>query len=103
MLKIMPVSLEFMRGILGFIGIGCAFMLGRSLVAVQRGWQKQSKLIGWAIRVLLCLGAVAFRHPVDAADIVVWSLSAVAFGVGLWESSRPRKEENLTKAIFPDQ
>jgi hypothetical protein len=103
MLKIMPVSLEFMRGILGFIGIGCAFMLGRSVVAVQRGWQKQSKLIGWAIRVLLCLGAVAFRHSVDAAAIVVWSFSAIAFGVGLWETSRHRKEEDLTKTIFPGE
>ncbi len=103
MLTIMPVSLEFMRGILGFIGIGCAFMLGRSVVAVQRGLQKQSKLVGWAIRVLLCLGAVAFRHSVDAADMVVWSLSAVAFGVAVWESSRPQKAEDLTKTIFPDQ
>ena len=103
MLKIMPVSLEFMRGILGFIGIGCAFMLGRSVIAVQRGWQKQSKLIGWVIRVLLCLGVVAFRHFVDAADIVVWSLSAIAFGTGLWESSRPKKEEDLTKTIFPNE
>ena len=103
MLKIMPVSLEFMRGILGFIGIGCAYMLGRSVVAVQKGWQKQSKLVGWAIRVLLCLGAVAFRHAVDAADIAVWSLSALAFGVSVWESSRPQKEENLAKTMFPDQ
>jgi len=103
MLTIMPVSLEFMRGILGFIGIGCAFMMGQSVVAVQRGSQKQSKLIGWAIRVLLCLGAVAFRHSVDAADIAVWSLSALAFGLAVWESSRPKKEEDLTKTIFHDQ
>ncbi|SPE36505.1 conserved membrane hypothetical protein [Candidatus Sulfopaludibacter sp. SbA3] len=99
----MPVSLEFMRGILGFIGIGCAFMLGRSTVAVRKGRQKQSTLIGWAIRVLLCLGAVAFRHAVDAADILVWSFSAVAFGVALWESSREKKEEDLTKAMFPEE
>lgn len=78
-------------------------MLGRSVVAVRSGLQKQSKLVGWAIRVLLCLGAVAFRHAVDAADIVVWSLSAVAFGLAVWESSRPRKEEDLTKTIFPGQ
>lgn len=103
MLKMMPVSLEFMRGILGFIGIGCAFMLGRSVVTVRRGVQKQSTLIGWAIRVLLCLGAVAFRHSLDAADIVVWSLSAIAFGSGLWESSRPRKEEDLSRTIFPNE
>ena len=103
MLKMMPVSLEFMRGILGFIGIGCAYMLGRSAVAVRRGLQKQSKLVGWAIRVLLCLGAVSFRHPVDAADICVWSLSAIAFAAAAWDASREKKEEDLTKAIFPGE
>ena len=103
MLKAMPVSLEFIRGILGFIGIGCAFMLGRSVVAVRRGWQKQSTLVGWAVRALLCLGAVAFRHSVDVADVAVWILSVVAFGLGVWETSRPRKQDNLTKEMFPDE
>jgi hypothetical protein len=102
MLKMMPVSLEFMRGILGIIGIGCAFMLGRSVAGVRHGWQKQSTTAGWAIRVLLCLGAVAFRHAVDAADIAVGSMAAIAFGVALWASSREKKEEDLTKAIFPE-
>ena len=103
MLTVMPVSMEFMRGILGLIGVGCAFMLGRSVVAVRRGGQKQSTLIGWAVRVTLCLGAVAFRHWVDAADIVVWSLSAIAFGIALWATSRQKKEEDLTKAMFPEE
>ena len=103
MLKTMPVSFEFMRGILGFIGIGCAFMLGRSVIAVRRGWEKQSKLIGWVIRVILCVGAVAIRHSVDAADIIVWSLAVIAIGAGFWASSRPRKEEDLTKEIFPGE
>lgn len=103
MLKAMPVSLEFMRGILGFIGIGCAFMLGRSVVAVRRGWQKQSTLIGWAIRAMLCLGAVAFRHSVDTEEVVVWILSTVAFGLAIWQTSRPRKQENLTKEMFPEE
>lgn len=103
MLKVMPVSLEFMRGILGVIGIGCAFMLGRSVVAVRRGWEKQSRLVGWAIRLLLCLGAVAFRHALDAADIAIFSLAIFAFGIAVWESSRQKKEEDLTHTIFPDR
>ncbi len=92
-----------MRGILGIIGIGCAFMLGRSVVAVRRGLEKQSRLVGWTIRTLLCLGAVSIRHAVDAADMSVWTLSAVAFGVAIWESSRPKIQEDLTKEIFPDK
>ncbi len=103
MLKTMPLSLEFMRGILGFIGIGCAFMMGRSVVAVRRGWQKQSTLVGWVVRTLLCLGAVAFRHSVDAADLAVWALSALACGIAVWQTSRPKKEEDLTKEMFPEE
>ena len=32
----MPVSFEFLRGMLGLIGLGCAYMAGRSLAAVYR-------------------------------------------------------------------
>ena len=78
-------------------------MLGRSVAGVRRGRQKQSKVTGWAIRVLLCLGAVAFRHPLDAADIAIGSLAAFAFGVALWDGSREKKEQDLTKAIFPEE
>lgn len=102
MLKGMPVSLEFMRGILGFIGIGCAFMLGRSVIGLRRGWQKQSHIVGWAVRFLLCFAAVAFRHSVDAADIAILFLSAIAFAAALWQFSREKKEEDLTKHIFPE-
>src|ERR1039458_6565578 len=40
----MPVSMEFLRGVLGLIGAGCAYMMGRSAAAVRRGWQKRSKI-----------------------------------------------------------
>jgi hypothetical protein len=103
MLKMMPVSLEFMRGILGFIGIGCAFMLGRSVAAVRRGTEKQSRLVGWAIRVILCLTAVAFRHALDAATIIVFLVALAACGFAAWDASRQKKEEDLTKTIFPEE
>jgi len=43
----MPVSTEFLRGVLGLIGIGCAYMMGRSA-----GWQKRSRIYGWWIRTM---------------------------------------------------
>jgi hypothetical protein len=98
----MPVSLEFMRGILGFIGIGCAFMLGRSIVAVRRGWQKQSMLVGWVVRLLLCMAAVFFRHPIDAADIAVTTLAILACAFGAYQTAHQKQEEDLTKTIFPE-
>ena len=54
----MPVSTEFMRGVIGLIGIGCAYMVGRSVVAVRKGWHKPSRLYGWLIRTAVCLAAV---------------------------------------------
>lgn len=97
----MPVSMEFLRGVLGLIGIGCAFMLGRSAGAVRRGWQKPTRLYGWVIRTFLCLGALLIRHEIDVAAIVSWSMAAVACGVAFWDASREKKREDLTRTIFP--
>ncbi len=98
----MPVSMEFLRGVLGLIGIACAYMMGRSLAAVRKGWQKPSRLYGWIIRTFLCLAAITIRHPIDASDIAIWSLSAVVFGAALWNSSHEKRQEDLTHTIFPD-
>jgi hypothetical protein len=43
---------------------------------------------------------VLFRS--DAAAIAIWSLSAIAFAVALWNASREKKQEDLTHTIFPD-
>ena len=95
--------MEFLRGILGFIAIGCAYMTGRTVAIVRKGWAKPPRLYGWVLRLTVCLGAVAFRHPVDTADVAVWALSAVAFGAALWDHSRQKEEEDLTHTIFPDE
>jgi hypothetical protein len=99
----MPVSLEFMRGIAGFIGIGCAYMLGRSLALFRQGRQKQSRVYGWVFRTALCMFGVALRNRLDAADIAIWTLAAIAFAVALWNHSRPNTEEDLTSVMFPDK
>lgn len=98
----MPVSTEFLRGLIGLIGIGCAYMAGRSAVAVRNGWVKQSRLAGWIIRMLLCLLAVGFRHRLDAADAAVGALAVVAFSAAAWDTAREKKQEDLTPKIFPD-
>jgi hypothetical protein len=101
MLETMPVSIEFMRGIAGFIGIGCAYMMGRSLVLFRQGRERQMRLYGWIFRTLLCMIGVGLRNPLDAADIVIWTLAAIAFGGALWNHSRPKVEEDFTSAMFP--
>jgi hypothetical protein len=95
-------SLEFLRGVLGALALGCVYMAARSLVAFRRGQQKISRLWGWILRSTLCLAAVAYRHPVDITDIVVASLAVVVFAAGYWDASRPRKQEDLSHEIFPE-
>ena len=99
----MPASIEFLRGILGIIALGCAYMAGRSVVAVRKGWQKRSRLYGWVIRTVACLVAVAFRHSLDGVDIGVWALAACAVAAAMWRTSREKPPEDLTRRIFPDE
>ena len=97
----MPVSIEFLRGIAGFIGIGCAYMLGRSAALFRKGRQKRVRIYGWVFRTSLCMVGVALRNPVDAADIAIWTLGAIAFALALWNHSREKVEEDLTSTMFP--
>jgi len=98
----MPVPIEFLRGLLGFIGIVCAHMTGRALIAVRKGWWKPSRLYGWIIRTVLCMAAVAFRHAVDTAAIIIWIVAAAALAAGMWSVSHQKKPEDLTRTIFPE-
>ena len=99
----MAVPFEFLRGLLGFLGMAAAFMTGRSAAAVRKGWQKPSRLYGWAVRTLVCVVAVAFRNPVDTVDLIVWGLAAVAFAGGMRSALHQKPPEDLTRRIFPDE
>ena len=95
--------MDFLRGLLGLLGMGAAFMTGRSAVAVRKGWQKPSRLYGWVIRTVVCLVAIAFRNPMDSVDLIVWGLAAVGFAGGMLSASRAKPPEDLTRQIFPDE
>src|SRR5258708_39445028 len=99
----MPVSFEFVRGVLGILGLGCAYMAGRSLLAVRRGSRKLSTLYGWLLRAAVCLFAIVFRYPVDGIAMIVWSLSALAFAAGYWQATHRKPPEDLSHQIFPHE
>ena len=103
MLKTMPVSFEFLRWTLGIIGLGCAFMAGRSFVAVRKGWQKISKFYGWVIRAFVCLTVPVYRFGVDRLFIIFWCLSAAAFVLAYWHTSHQKPPEDLSHEIFPHE
>lgn len=99
----MPGSIQFLRGVLGVIAVGSAFMAARAYVAARKGWGRQTAVTGWLIRTVLCLAGVIFRHGVDVLDIAVWVLMLAAVVGGWWITSRPHVEEDLTHTIFPDK
>ena len=102
MFREMPISFEFLRGVLGVLCVIFAHMAGRSAVGVRQGRQKLSTLYGWVFRAAACAIALSLRHPLDAIDVGGWVLSAAAIGAGWWDASRERKPEDLTHQIFPE-
>jgi len=95
--------MEFLRGVLGLIGVGCAYMLGRSAAALRRGWQKRSGLYGWIVRTAACMLALMLRHPVDGTAVTVWAAAVAALAFGYWNTWRAKREEDLTRTMFPDE
>jgi len=99
----MPI--EFLRGVVGLIGVGCAHMFARTMVATRRGQIKLHRMYAWVFRTFLCLLAVWYpmRGVTDTVDMVVWGLSFVAFAFGYWDATREKKQEDLTHEMFPDE
>ena len=99
----MGPSLEFLRGIVGVIGIGCGYMTGRAYALFRKRQATQFRLFGWVFRTVLCMIAVTIRHEVDFADIAISTAVVLAFSAGIWQNSRIKKEEDLTRTMFPDE
>ena len=97
----MPVSIEFLRGVLGLLGILFAHFLGRTIVKVQKGRARKRALYTWALRFILSVVAVCYL-AVDRLAIIVLVLDGFAFAIGWWDEWRPKHEEDLTRTMFPD-
>ena len=97
----MPI--EFFRVVIGIIGIGCAFMTGRTAGAVWNDRPKSSRLTGWTIRTVLCVTAIAIRHGIDRLDLIFWSLTVATIAGGWWAGAHEKPPEDLTHEIFPGE
>jgi hypothetical protein len=98
----MFVSFEFLRGVLGVLGVIFAHLAGRSGAKVRKGKQKMTGFYGWVLRAAACVIVVSIRHELGPLDLAVWVLCAAAFAAGWWDASRARPEEDLTHQIFPE-
>jgi len=95
----MPIPLDFVRVLLGLLGLFFAHFLGRSIVRVRRGGRARS-LYGWLIRTAITVGAILWRRGLDGISIGALTLAAVALVVGAWDEQRPKPEEDLTREMF---
>ena len=98
----MPVSTEFLRGVLGMLCVFFAYMAGRSAAAVRQGRSRLRRLYGWILRTVICGGAVVFRQELDGVVIAVWVLAAIVFAAGMWLMLHQKPPEDLTHQIFPE-
>ena len=98
----MALPMALLRALIGVLGIGCAFLMAQSLVAVRKGRGKLRNFYGWVIRSALCLGALVLRHPIDVEAVVIWTLAAALFALGYWDATREKEPEDLTHTIFPE-
>ena len=98
----MPVSLEFLRGMLALLALFLANMAGRSNAAARRGRVAKNRVYAWVIRLAVCGAAVAYRSRFDLIDIALCVLAALGLAAGYWEESRPRSQEDLARKIFPE-
>jgi hypothetical protein len=101
MVKLMQVSFDFLRGVLGVLGVFFAYLAGRSGVHVRKGKAKLSGFYGWVLRAAACAIVVSVRHPLGVLDVAVWVAIAAAFACGWWIATRERPQEDLTEAMFP--
>ena len=95
--------IEFLRVLLGLIGVGSAYMAGRTQAAVRAKRVKAARHIAWMIRAALCLLALGFRHAPDLILIGALVLAVAAFVGGWWQASHAKPPEDLSQDIFPDE
>jgi hypothetical protein len=93
--------MELLRGLLALIGIGSAFMAGRTMAAVRQGLLKPGRHYAWMVRAVVCLAALSFRHSPNALMIGAWALSFAAFAGGWRYASHPQPPEDLSREIVP--
>jgi hypothetical protein len=102
MVRVVPVSFEFLRGVVGVLGIFFAYLAGRAGAQVRKKQQKLARFYGWVTRTALCLIAISIRHELGALDIAIWALIAAAFALGWWNAAHAKPPEDLTQQIFPE-
>jgi hypothetical protein len=95
----MPVSLEFLRVLMGGLSVFFAHFLGRSVILTSRRRQGKRPLYTWAFRYAVSAGAVCY-FAIDRLALVVLILDSILFALGWWDEWRPKHQEDLARRMF---
>ena len=93
--------IELLRFLLALIGVGAAFMAGRTMAGVRAKHVKPARHLAWMVRTVLCLLALGFRHAPDLVMLGALVLSIAAFAVGWWQAAHSKPPEDLSHDIVP--
>lgn len=88
--------------ILAALCVLMAFPFGRSVMRRAKGRERQSRMLGWALRTIITGAAVVWRG-IDTISVTMFVLVLLAFGAGLVLERNENHEEHLEKVIFPNE
>lgn len=89
--------------VLAPLGVLFAFTLGRTAVKLMRGQARQRAAVGWALRTTVCVYAIFYFGGLRWPFLVTLGAAIVALAGGAWFESRPKKVEDLSKIMFPQE
>ena len=97
------LPLNFFRGFLGALCVLFAHFFGQSSMRLYKRTGRQSRWLAWALRTLVTAVAVLWRRGLDTISLVTLVLAALAFAAGVYNEWRPRRQEEISKIMFPEE
>ncbi len=89
------VPIQFLRLIVGLLGMLFAYGLGRAAVRLRRNGQPVTKALTWVLRTSVAVLAILWTGRFDALGIVLLALIAASCAAGVYLETRPRKTEEI--------
>jgi len=97
----MPASLWIARLVLALLCVGFAHMLGRVAARSFGQGARSAGLWRWVLRTVVAGLGLLWRAGLDWLSITAYALAALAAAYGIYLERRPRKQEDLSRLIFP--
>ena len=97
----MPVGI--LRLMMGALCVLFSYSLGKSAVRLDRGRERRSRTLAWALRTVLTGVAASWRAGFDQITVGVFALALLSLAGGAYLEWRPKHQDELEKVIFPHE